>query len=149
MSSYLNIVIPIWTKDNQNTDNKENKTIKSANKKITMLSLSSSSDLYSELSDNLYNIPYGEDNASELTYDDLINIQENIQDEVNNVKNRLAEYEKHAAGNIDIINEILEFKDYLKDKEYVLNYINFLIFTYNNINNEFSKDKYKFYVYKD
>lgn len=108
MSSYLNICIPL-----------EN------DKRITIGEWSRSSDIYTAFNENC-NIPYGSNNAVELTTTELSHVYNDTKEEIEKTKKRLNELEKHANGNIEIIDEILEWKDYIESQQKVLNYVNVL-----------------------
>lgn len=139
MSSYLNIVIPI--KDTGN--NKED--VKDA---ITIVCVSRCNSLYGAFSDNI-SVPFGEENACELTMSDLDYVFNDIKNEVDNTKKRINELEKHANGNLDIINEILSYKEYLDEKVEVLNYIKYLISTLSTLKEDWIPVKHKFLFYCD
>ena len=108
MSSYLNICIPL-----------EN------DKRITIGEWSRSSDIYTAFNEN-YNVPYGSNNAAELTTTELSHVYNDTKEEIEKTKKRLNELEKHANGNIEIIDEILEWRDYIESQQKVLNYVNVL-----------------------
>lgn len=108
MSSYLNICIPL-----------EN------DKRITIGEWSRSSDIYTAFNENC-NVPYNSDNAAELTTTELSHVYNDTKEEIEKTKKRLNELEKHANGNIEIIDEILEWKDYIESQQKVLNYVNVL-----------------------
>lgn len=108
MSSYLNICIPL-----------EN------DKRITIGNWSRSSDIYTAFNENC-NVPYGSNNAAELTTTELSHVYNDTKEEIEKTKKRLNELEKHANGNIEIIDEILEWKDYIESQQKVLNYVNVL-----------------------
>lgn len=132
MSSYLNICIPL-----------EN------DKHITIGEWSRSSDIYTAFNENC-NVPYDFDNAKELTTNELSYVYNNIKEDIEKTKRRLRELEKYANGNIEIINEIIEWKDYIKDKQQVLNYVNVLqdiLQTMNPSYLENKEDNYKLIYY--
>ena len=108
MSSYLNICIPL-----------EN------DKRITIGDWSRSSDIYTAFNENC-NVPYGSNNATELTTTELSHVYNDTKEEIEKTKKRLNELEKHANGNIEIIDEILEWKYYIESQQKVLNYVNVL-----------------------
>ena len=134
MSSYLNIVIPIKDKEVENS--------------IGIVSVTASHPLYRAFSDNL-NAPYGRENAAELEMSDILTVYDDINKEIEDVKKRLNEMEKHANGNMDIINEILSWKDYLKEKEEVYYYVKYLMSTLSTMREDWRKNKHIFLYYYD
>lgn len=139
MSSYLNIVIPIKETGNNSEDVKDS---------ISIVEVSRNNELYQAFSDTI-NIPFGSENAQELTLSDLNIVYDDIKAEVNKTQIRLDELEKHAAGNLDIIEEILNWKEYIKDKQEVLNKVNALIDILCNMKQEYRTVKHKFLYYCD
>ena len=123
MSSYLNICIPL-----------EN------DKRITIGEWSRSSDIYTAFNENC-NVPYSSDNATELTTTELSHVYNDTKEEIEKTKKRLNELEKHANGNIEIIDEILEWKDYIESQQKVLNYVNVLQDILQTINPSYLENK--------
>lgn len=111
MSSYFNIyIVP-----------KKDKT------PIEIVSYSRSDDIYAAIAD-VINIPWS---GEELQYADLSveNINEvidNIKQDINKVDKRIIEYEKHANGNSDLIEDILSQKEYREGLDDVLKRLRFL-----------------------
>lgn len=111
MSSYLNIyIVP-----------KKDRT------PIEIVSYSSADDIYTAISE-VINIPWS---GEELQYVDLsienINkIIDDIKQYINKVDKRIIEYEKHANGNADLIEDILSQKEYREGLDDVLKRIRFL-----------------------
>lgn len=111
MSSYLNIyIVP-----------KKDRT------PIEIVSYSSADDIYAAISE-VINIPWS---GEELQYVDLsienINeIVDDIKQDINKVDKRIIEYEKHANGNADLIEDILSQKEYREGLDDVLKRIRFL-----------------------
>ena len=111
MSSYLNIyIVP-----------KKDKT------PIEIVSYSRVDDIYAAIAD-VINIPWS---GEELQYADLSieNINEvidNIKQNINKVDKRIIEYEKHANGNADLIEDILSQKEYRESLDEVLKRLYFL-----------------------
>ena len=111
MSSYLNIyIVP-----------KKDRT------PIEIVSYSSADDIYAAISE-VINITWS---GEELQYVDLSieNINEIIDDikqDINKVDKRITEYEKHANGNADLIEDILSQKEYREGLDDVLQRIRFL-----------------------
>ena len=131
MSSYLNICIPL-----------EN------DKRITIGEWSSSSDIYTAFNENC-NVPYGSENALELTMSDLDRVYDDSKKEIEKNKKRIDELEKHANGNLDIIEEILNWKEYIEDYQKVFNYIEVLkdiLYTLNSPYNTGKSYKLVYYI---
>lgn len=111
MSSYINIyIVP-----------KKDKT------PIEIVSYSRADDIYAAIAD-VINIPWS---SEELQYADLSieNINEvidNIKKDINKVDKRIIEYEKHANGNADLIEDILSQKEYRESLDEVLKRLYFL-----------------------
>ena len=80
---------------------------------------------------------------------DILTVYDDINKEIEDVKKRLNEMEKHANGNMDIINEILSWKDYLKEKEEVYYYVKYLMSTLSTMREDWRKNKYIFLYYYD
>ena len=139
MSSYLNIVIPIKDTGNDKEDVKD---------AIGIVCVSRNHPLYRAFSD-IMNIPFGQEEAMELTMSDLSNVYDDIKGEIDNTDKRINELEKHANGNLDIINEILSYKEYLDEKVEVLNYIKYLISTLSTLKEDWRTVKHKFLFYCD
>ncbi|MGN0966517.1 MAG: hypothetical protein ACI4OP_02870 [Candidatus Coprovivens sp.] len=111
MSSYLNIY----------------GVLKDSEKKISLASFSRSHQLYQELNDNL-SIPWAgnDDVYMDLTNTDIQRVISNVNKQISEVDKRLSEYERHANGNIDIINDILSFKEYREELISTREYLYFL-----------------------
>ena len=94
-------------------------------------------------------MPFGQDNARELTMSDLSFLYDDIKSEINNTDKRINELEKHANGNLDIINEILSWKEYKDEHVEVLNYIKYLMDTLSTLKEDWRTVKHKFLFYCD
>lgn len=143
MSSYLNIVIPTISIE----DNKENNNIDLSNS-IPIVCVSASHSLYQAFRDNL-NMPFGREKALPLTNSDLYIIYNDIKEEIDNTNKRLVELEKYANGNLDIIQEILSSKEYVKEQTEVFYYIKYLMDTLSTMCEEWRTKRYGFYYYVD
>lgn len=139
MSSYLNIVIPIKDTGNDKEDVKD---------AIGIVCVSRNHSLYRAFSD-IMNIPFGQEEAMELTMSDLSNVYDDIKGEIDNTDKRINELEKHANGNLDIINEILSCKEYKDEHVEVLNYIKYLMETLSTLKEDWRTVKHKFLFYCD
>lgn len=89
-------------------------------KPISLISYSRSNEIYQYFNDSL-SISYAgngdEINYTELTVSHVDKVIEDLKCDIDKSKTRLQEYEKHASGNLEIIEEILNQKDYLNDLE--------------------------------
>lgn len=139
MSSYLNIVIPIKDTGNDKEDVKD---------AIGIVCVSRNHPLYRAFSD-IMNIPFGQEEAMELTMEDLNNVYDDIKGEIDNTDKRINELEKHANGNLDFVNEILNWKEYKEDHLEVLNYIKYLMETLSTLKEDWRTVKHKFLFYCD
>lgn len=139
MSSYLNIVIPIKDTGNDKEDVKD---------AIGIVCVSRNHPLYRAFSD-IMNIPFGQEEAMELTMSDLSNVYDDIKGEIDNTDKRINELEKHANGNLDIINEILSWKEYKEEHVDVFNYIKYLMDTLSTLKEDWRTVKHKFLFYCD
>lgn len=122
MSSYLNI----YLLPKADEVNKEPK-------KLLVKSVSRSSDLYQAFQEA--NIAYAysyhgltdknddepEVQYTKIDYSLISTICADIYDELVKSKNRIEEYEKHAAGNTEIIDEIIQMKEYISEQESLYN----------------------------
>jgi hypothetical protein len=104
MSSYLNIY----------------GILKSTQERVLIFSISRSNTLYSYFNDSL-NIPFiGDDTipkVMELHSSDVDQVMCDIKEELSKATTRLNEFEKHADGNIEVINEVLSMKEYVSELE--------------------------------
>jgi hypothetical protein len=85
--------------------------------KFEIASFSRSTDIYQEFWENC-NVPCSPA-EKELTKDMIDDVLESIQDMINKTNNRIIEYEKHAAGNPEMVDDILDSKDFLEDEKRV------------------------------
>lgn len=111
MSSYLNIYIKAKGND----------------KPIEIVSWSRSDDIYSAI-DDVINIPWsGEElQYTELTVERINKVIEELKLDIDKADKRIIEYEKHANGNADLIEDILSQKEYREGLDDVLKRIRFL-----------------------
>ena len=120
MSSYLNIYVLPKINDGQEP------------KKMLLYSVSRSSDLYQAINDagSFYAYTSIGENAEEQFYEltsDLISlICQDSNEEIQVMEKRLNEYEKHAAGNSEIIQEIISTKEYLEELKETYNQLCFI-----------------------
>lgn len=104
MSAYLNFYLrPIKSKDNT-----------SEQKPMMFMSVCRSSPLYEAFENDVIWSDSSND-YTEITKSMINGIVSVAKEELDNWKTHLIELEKHAAGNIDIINEIISGKKYLEE----------------------------------
>lgn len=89
---------------------------KGDDKKHYILSYSRNNEIYQYFDDNL-NIAYcgNEMKYTEITINDIELVLSNIKEYIDKGEKRLQEYEKHAAGNQECIEEIIQMKEYITD----------------------------------
>lgn len=120
MSSYLNIYVLPKINDGQEP------------KKMLLYSVSRSSDLYQAINEagSFYAYTSISENAEEHFYELTSNLLsalcQNSNEEIQVVEKRLNEYEKHAAGNSEIIQDIISTKEYLEELKGTYNELCFI-----------------------
>lgn len=97
--------------------------VKLEDKYLNLVSFTGSSDIYNEFYENL-NI---DNNITELNSNDVNQILSDIKERIKFTESRIAEFEKHCSGNIDIISDIIDNKCYLQDLYEVYNKISFIL----------------------
>lgn len=98
-------------------------------KPISLISYSRSSDIYQYFNENINPAFIGiEDEAkyTELTLEKVDIVLEDLNKSIDKTNNRILEYQKYAAGNMEIIHEILNDKEYLEELKYTLHKIEFI-----------------------
>jgi hypothetical protein len=98
-------------------------------KPLALVSYTRSSAIYRCFNETL-NVAYigmgDEPQYTELTISKVNEVIEDMKDEIEGDKKRVAEYEKHAAGNTDIIEYIIELKEDIEILEYFLHKVEFI-----------------------
>lgn len=107
MSAYLNFYLKPKVKENGE-----------ANKPMMFMSVCRSSPLYEAFESNIVWSDSGEE-YTKVTFDIINDIVSDAKKEIDDWKMRMDELEKHAAGNIDIIDEIISGKKYLEELQTV------------------------------
>ena len=114
-------------------------------KPLALVSYTRSSAIYRCFNETL-NVAYigigDEPQYTELTVNKVNEVIKDMKDEIEGNKKRIAEYEKHAAGNTDIIEYIIELKEDTEILEYFLHkaeYIKDLVEKASNSWNEYNK----------
>ena len=117
MSSYLNIyLLPQVTEENKEPEH------------LLLDQYSRNSDIYQAFKENINPIYAWKDDKEqfeELTEEKLSLVREGVKEDYYKGKNRLDECEKHC-NTVDILDEIVELKDYLTELKETLSYISFL-----------------------
>jgi hypothetical protein len=132
MSSYLNIYVQPKLKDGEEP------------KKMCLMSVSRSHPLYQAINEagSFYAYTSIGENAEERFYElssDLISsICQDSNAEIQITEKRLNEYEKYAAGNSEIIQNIISTKEYLEELKETCNELCFLSQIVYDVENDFS-----------
>ena len=96
-------------------------------KPLALISYSRNSGIYKSFYNSIHPVYIGDgDQYTELTKDKVDQVIFDLQEDINSAKRRLAEYEKHAAGNTEIIDYIIEQREYIDNLEYGLHKIEFI-----------------------
>lgn len=132
MSSYLNIYVQPKMKDSKES------------KKMCLLSVSRSHPLYQAIDEagSFYAYTSIGENAKEQFYElssDLMSsICQDSNAEIQIVEKRLNEYKKYAAGNSEIIQDIISTKEYLEELKETYDELCFLRQIVDDVKNDFS-----------
>lgn len=112
MSSYLNIYI---------------KPKKTDSEPILFKSYTRSSNIYQYFYENMHPTFIGmeETQYTEITYDKISDVYNELSWDIKKLKRRIEEYEKNAAGNSEIIEEVINLKEYLEELEDTMHIIEF------------------------
>lgn len=113
MSSYLNIYAKF--KD----DSKE---------PLLLVSYTRSSEVYQYFEQEIHPIFMGTDEIkyTDLTFDNTGLVCDALISEIKKLSRRIEEYEKHAGGNLEIINEIISLKEYKEELKDALSECSFI-----------------------
>ena len=97
-------------------------------KPLDLISYSRNNNVYNYFNENLNPAYIGikEIQYTELNISKIDLVLDDINSDINSINNRLLEYEKHANGNIEIIEEILNQKEYLKEVINAKNIVEFI-----------------------
>lgn len=111
MSSYLNIY----------------GVLKDPKKMVYLASFSRNHSLYQAISDNIY-VTWGGDEKTytDLTSTDVQRVISSINKQISDIDKRISECERHANGNMDIINDIISFKEFREELVSTKEYLYFL-----------------------
>lgn len=113
MSSYLNIYAKF--KD----DSRE---------PLLLMSYTRSSEVYQYFEQEIHPIFMGMDEIkyTDLTFGNTGLVCDALISEIKKLNRRIEEYEKHAGGNLEIINEIIELKEYREELANALSECSFI-----------------------
>lgn len=97
-------------------------------KPIALISYSRNTEIYQYFNDNLVIAYMGMEDCqyTELTSDKVRIVLDDVIRDISRTEKRIFEYEKYAAGNSEIINEILSLKEYLETLYYCRSRIEFI-----------------------
>ena len=98
-------------------------------KPIALLNYSRNNDIYQYFVDNVRVTFVGmEENPqyTELTEEKIDCVIHDLKSDISKAQKRVAEYEHHVDGNMDIIEEIISQKDYIDDLKYALSETEFI-----------------------
>lgn len=98
-------------------------------KPISLVSYTRNSEVYQYYNDNAHPTFIGVDDEaqySEVTLEKMDLVIEDLKLDIDKATSRILEYEKHAAGNIEIIEEIISQKEYINDLQYALHKLEFI-----------------------
>lgn len=113
MSSYLNIYL-------RDKETKKNRLL---------ASYSSSSDIYQAFNENMTIVCPNSEEEEKFTKVELADfgsVISSLKEEVNNMSKRLAETEKYASGNTELIDDILSYKEFIEQTTSAIAEIQFL-----------------------
>ena len=92
-------------------------------KPIPLVSYSRNNEIYQQFNDIIHPVYIGNSNECQyktLNVEQIDSVIKEIESELRKVKFRLEEYTKHASGNMDMVEYIIEQKEYIEDLEYTL-----------------------------
>lgn len=92
-------------------------------KPIPLVSYSRNNEIYQQFNDIIHPAYIGNSDEcqyTKLTVEHVDSVIKEIESELRKVKFRLEEYTKHASGNMDMVEYIIEQKEYIEDLEYTL-----------------------------
>lgn len=106
MSNYLSIyIVP------------KRKTKDEPKKYVILTAYSRNTDIYKYFND-VISPTYNEGEYTSLTKNSVSMVLDSFKEEIDSANKRLIEYEKYAINNSDLINEIIELKEYIEDLQY-------------------------------
>ena len=98
-------------------------------KPLNLICYSRSTHVYQYFEENVHPIYIGmgdEPQYTELTVQKVDRVLEDMKNNISKYQEKISEYQKHAAGNADIIEYILELKEELDILEWSLHKVEFI-----------------------
>jgi hypothetical protein len=92
-------------------------------KPIHLVSYSRNNEIYQQFNDTIHPAYVGNSDECQytvLTVEQVDSVIKEIESELRKARFRLEEYTKHASGNMDMVEYILEQKEYIEDLECTL-----------------------------
>lgn len=92
-------------------------------KPIPLVSYSRNNEIYQQFNDTIHPAYIGNSDEcqyTKLTVAQVDSVIKEIESELRKAKLRLEEYNKHASGNMDMVEYIIEQKEYIEDLECTL-----------------------------
>ena len=92
-------------------------------KPIPLVSYSRNNEIYQQFNDIINPVYIGNSDEcqyTKLTVEQVDSVIKEIESELRKAMLRLEEYTKHASGNMDMVEYIIEQKEYIEDLEYTL-----------------------------
>lgn len=106
MSNYLSIyIVP------------KRKTKDEPKKYVILTAYSRNTDIYKYFND-VISPTYNEGEYTSLTKNSVSMVLDSFKEEIDSANKRLIEYEKYVINNSELINEIIELKEYIEDLQY-------------------------------
>ena len=97
-------------------------------KPISLISYSRNSEVYQYFNDVLHVAYIGieETQYTELNVSKVDEVISELKNDINKAQKRVSEYEKHASGNSELIEDIISQKEWIEDLEYTLHKVEFI-----------------------
>ena len=97
-------------------------------KPISLISYSRNSEVYQYFNDVLHVAYIGieETQYTELSVSKVDEVISELKNDINKAQKRVSEYEKHASGNAELIEDIISQKEWIEDLEYTLHKVEFI-----------------------
>lgn len=92
-------------------------------KPIPLVSYSRNNEIYQQFNDTIHPTYVGNSDECQytiLTVEKVDSVIKEIESDLRKARIRLEEYDKHASGNMDMVEYIIEQKEYIEDLEYAL-----------------------------
>lgn len=97
-------------------------------KPISLISYSRNSEVYQYFNDVLHVTYIGieETQYTELNVSKVDEVISELKNDIDKAQKRVSEYEKHASGNAELIEDIISQKEWIEDLEYTLHKVEFI-----------------------